>query len=260
MLSPEEKKDILKAFSDTYGKIESIKEGFLKLKDDIHNLGQHVRWIEQNFDFPNIEGRKETHVSIADGAFLTILTSCVEAYPSIYMGRPSNIANEGEALGHLYGSITEGKGHIHYHVKSVSVMHNYSEQTNTSCRESSVHYEKIRYVTEKLKGVRLLGCFHSHPHPLEEFTHDCSEFSDNDQEVVRETLNEYDIPPLELIFSLSYLHNAKFKSPKVKSSSITNFCNRYKYILRTFVYSFNTDSLHDVNRLNCKLAEKPINY
>lgn len=251
MLTPHEKKEVLK-------QLQKVQEDFKEAQDELKN---HINWILNNYDFSNIDKCKEIHVTVDDSAFLTMLTSSVQTYPSNYMDDLENNLLEGEVAGHLYGDVDDDDTAIHYHVHAVSVMHNYEEQTDESCAYSEAHYQKIRYVTDAFKSIRCIGRFHSHPYNYKEFESDeCSLFSPTDQESVRDSLNEYDVPPLEMILALSYLTKKKYKSSKTKESMIVNFCQRYKYVLRSFVYSFSTGRLEDVNQIRCSIAEKPINY
>lgn len=252
MITPKDKKAVLRAAQELYRKFKQIER---KHKE----LTEYINWIQENYEYPNIEHNKEVHVHVDDSAFLTMLTSSVESYPSNYMGADANERQEGEVVGHLYGDVEESEDYILYHIRAASVMHNYIEQTDAGCEYSDLHYQKIRYVTDAFRGIRLIGRFHSHPYLYRDFTIEGSHFSETDQDAVRGSLGEYTVPPLEVIFALSYLTKEKYKSPKNKGPMIINYCKNYKYILRCFAHSFNTGGLENVDQIRCKLAETTIN-
>lgn len=232
------------------------REEILQLLQQMREELRQLRESMQD-ELPARPTGKKVHVNMSDGAFLTILTSSVESYPSTHMGVGALRPGEGEVMGFLYGHTQEDEDTFTYHVVGASVMQSYIERDEASCSVSPALINKVRSITDAIPGLRCLGRFHSHPYVYSDFeTEFCSHWSDTDLENTMASIEEYDVPPLEVIFALSYLNTAKRKAPVLKPSRIVNYCKRFKFVLRAFAVDAEYESLEDVDSLTCGLAKK----
>lgn len=235
---------------------EDQREELLELLQSVQEELQRMR-SELHAVLPSRPKGKQVKVDISDGAFLSILTSSVEAYPSSYMGNGNLRTDEGEVMGFLYGHVEEDETSCTYHVIGTSVVHSYLSQGESFCSVSVEVINKVRNIAGAIPGIECIGRFHSHPYPYSEFkTGLCSRWSGTDFEDTMASITEYSAPPLELIFALSYLNKAKKKAPVFKPSWIVSYCKRFKFVLRAFAVNAEYMSLDDVDALHCALAKR----
>lgn len=175
-------------------------------------------------------------VNIEDKAFMAILLSAVEAFPSRYSGgrRPNGSSPEGEVHGMLFGQrIIKGDDTTVYNVTLAVPNQIVLERTGDGVSVSSVHIDRIREVTELFPAYSLLGFFHSHPYPKDEFHKvNCVEPSDTDMENAVEVSDEENDDMLDLIVGITRLERRSTVVPDFPQiHMIHSCCGNYKYTL-----------------------------
>jgi len=175
-------------------------------------------------------------VNIEDKAFMAILLSAVEAFPSRYSGgrRPNGSTPEGEVHGLLFGQrIMRDAETTVYNVTLAVPNQIVLERTGDGVSVSTVHIDRIREVTELFPIYSLLGFFHSHPWPKDKFHKvNCVEPSDTDKEnAVGVAEAEFD-DMLDLIIGITRLERRSTVVPDFpKANMIHACCGNYKYTL-----------------------------
>lgn len=175
-------------------------------------------------------------VNIEDKAFMAILLSAVEAFPSRYSGgrRPNGSTPEGEVHGLLFGQrIMRDAETTVYNVTLAVSNQIVLERTGDGVSVSTVHIDRIREVTELFPTYSLLGFFHSHPWPKDEFHKvNCVEPSDTDMENAVDVAEAEFDDMLDLIIGITRLERRSTVVPEcARPNLIHACCGNYKYTL-----------------------------
>lgn len=199
---------------------------------------------------------KPTRVHVHDGAFLSMLTSSVEVYPTQYLGGEKSQFQEGEVCGNLFGTVQEDENAITYDVLGTSVVQSYVIREEGCCQPSAVHRDRMREIAGGIPGIMCIGRFHSHPYESRDFrTLYYSHWSPGDYRSTLGQLDCYDVPPLEIICALASLNSRKRRAASVKPSYIVSYCNNFKFVLRAFAFECSSYMMRDVSEIRCPLAE-----
>ncbi len=233
-----------------------LQEQLIELRTYIDNLKVKATDSVHRMRHLNPAG-KPIRVHVHDGAFLSMLTSSVEVYPTQYLGGEAGRFQEGEVCGNLFGTVEEDDVAITYNVIGTSVVQSYEIRDEGCCLPSSVHTQRIREIAGGIPGIMCIGRFHSHPYESRDFrTLYYSHWSPSDYRSTLGQLQDYDAPPLEIICALASLHSRKRRNASVKQSLIAAYCNNYKFVLRAFAFDCSSYMLTDVSHIRCPLAEK----
>lgn len=175
-------------------------------------------------------------VNIEDKAFMAILLSAVEAFPSKYSGgrRPNGSTPGGEVHGLLFGQrIMRDAETTVYNVTLAVSNQIVLERTGDGVSVSTVHIDRIREVTELFPTYSLLGFFHSHPWPKDEFHKvNCVEPSETDMENAVDVADAEGDDMLDLIIGITRLERKSTVIPDpLTPNKIHACCGNYKYTL-----------------------------
>ncbi|HNY65457.1 MAG TPA: hypothetical protein PKM41_08445 [Deltaproteobacteria bacterium] len=204
-----------------------------------------------------------TIVHITETAFLSILVSAIEAFPSKYEGRkkPRKSFPEGEVYGLLFGQSICKKSNDVYHASIAIPMQILSDRTPALVHPSSRHFERIRTVIQAYPMYQFLGTFHSHPYRKDEYRGiDSSDCTPVDEESAISAASSLGYEILEVIIGLTCLDKAMKKEPDSRWSCIQNYCGRYKYSLAAYATSTAEQRLREVDNLICPFAAGIGNY
>lgn len=174
-------------------------------------------------------------VHIEDKAFMGILLAAVEAFPSKFQGKhkPGGASQEGEVHGLLFGQRIVKDGSTVHNVTLAISNQIVLKRTGDSVNPSPVHIERIREVTELFPTYSLLGFYHSHPYPRQEFHKTgCVEPSEDDVVSAAGLAGDEGEGLLDLIIGLTRLEKRSSIVPGFpKPHMIHACCGNYKYTL-----------------------------
>lgn len=204
-------------------------------------------------------------VHIAETAFISILVSAVEAFPSKYEGsrKPKNSFPEGEVYGLLFGQRINKNSNNVYHVSIATPMQTLLEKTDSKVHPSVKHFERIKTVIEAYPMYQFLGTFHSHPFPSNKYkSKNSADFSDNDKESAIDEAELLKSEVIEVIIGITYLQRKRKESPTNYHNShcIENYCGNYKYTIAAYMTDYNEKKLKNVDNLICPFALSIGNY
>lgn len=204
-----------------------------------------------------------TVVHISETAFLSILVSAIEAFPSKYEGRkkPRNSFPEGEVYGLLFGHRISKNNDTVFHASIATPMQILSDRTPAMVNPSSRHLERIKAVVQAYPMYQYLGTFHSHPWRKDEYkgiaSSDCSV---QDEHTALHDAKLLGDEIIEVIIGLTCLDKSMRREPDNRWSCIQNYCGNYKYSLAAYVTSMDEKKLSGVDNLICPFASGLGNY
>ena len=201
-------------------------------------------------------------VYIGEAAFISILVSAIESFPSNYQyGRkPPGTTPEGEVFGLLFGQKISRGGSTVFNVTVAAVLQMMREKNPNGFWALEQHTELVETIVQAYPWLQFLGSFHSHSWPKEDFAPCSAEFSDSDREGACAMANEYGDEILETIIALTYLDKKASKESVRDWPSSTNYCGNYKYVLTSYVTNRNAGELKGVDNLICPVAAAVGNY
>ncbi|ACD93751.1 MPN domain-containing protein [Trichlorobacter lovleyi] len=202
-----------------------------------------------------------TTVIIEEKAFLGVLLAAVEAFPGRFYGerKPKGATAEGEVHGLLFGQrIQRNDGDVVFNVTLTVPNQIVLERTHDGISVAAKHINKIREAIELFPAYSLLGFFHSHPYPADEFKK-CSsvEPSETDRDSAISSAEQEEEEMLDLIFSITRLKRPTWILPQFpKPYLIHASCGVYKYTLACYsaVTSEHEESYGAVDNLICTTA------
>jgi hypothetical protein len=203
----------------------------------------------------------DTAVIIEEKAFMGILLAAVEAFPSKFYGerKPKGATAEGEVHGLLFGQrILQRDGTVVLNVTLAVPNQMVLERTHDEVSVAQKHIDRIREIAELFPAYSLLGFFHSHPYPADEFKK-CSsvEPSETDKSNAISSAEQEEEEMLDLIFSITRLQRRSWTQPQFpKPHMIHASCGVYKYTLACYsaVTSEAEESYGAVGNLFCTTA------
>ncbi len=203
-----------------------------------------------------------THIS--DEAFLGILISAIEAFPSKYQNsrKPKDASPEGEVYGVLFGYRTAKGDQAVYNVSLAVPMQILSVRKVDRVVVSDKHLERVKGLLEAFPNLQFLGTFHSHPFPKLRFDDRASvQFSLQDEESALNDARQAEENIVEVIIGLTFLSRREELPPSyLKPHVLRNYCGNYKYSLGAYVTVGNADALRPVDNLLCPMALGIGNY
>jgi len=201
---------------------------------------------------------KKNIVCISENAFMSILISAIESYPSRFMGerKPNNSTAEGEVFGLLFGQKSEKPDSTIYNVALAIPTQILMLKNHFTVEPSIKHLEKVREIIETFPMYQYLGSYHSHPFHREEFFEGASVIaSDADVSYALWDSSCIEAEAIMAIIGLTYLTKKLTNvSPKSEWYYIQNYCGKYKYNLGAHVTERENNSLKVVDNLLCPFA------
>jgi hypothetical protein len=204
-----------------------------------------------------------TIVHIAETAYLSILVSAIEAFPSKYEGKkkPRDSFQEGEVYGLLFGQRITKNSNIVYHATIATPMQILSDRTPGTASPSARHLERIKSVIQAYPMYQFLGTFHSHPYRKDEYKGvESSDFSPGDERTAIQDASSLGTEIIEVIIGLTYLVKSVNKEPESRWPCIQNYCGNYKYSLTAYYTNTDDKKLSIVDNLICPFAAGIGNY
>lgn len=205
----------------------------------------------------------DTVIYIADTAFISMLVSAVESFPSKYEGRRKarNSYAEGEVFGLLFGQKTVRGEQQVYNISIATPMQVLMDKKDHCVSPSERHFDKIKSIIEPFPMYQYLGTFHSHPFKKDEYKGPASarcsgpdrDLALNDAEFIGEDL-------IEMILALTYLTRTMNTGPELNWNYVQNYCGNYKYTLAGYVTNRSENAVKEVNNLICPFASSISNY
>ncbi len=198
-----------------------------------------------------------TVVHIAETAFLSILVSAIEAFPSKFEGKkkPKKSFPEGEVYGLLFGQRISKNNSKVFHTIIATPMQIISGRTPAMVFPSAKHSERIKSVIQAYPMYQFLGTFHSHPWRKDEYKGmGASRFSPFDEQSAIEDASTLHDEIIEVIIGLTCLGKSMKKQPDRHSACIQSYCGNYKYSLAAFVTDTSSEKLSKVDNLICPFA------
>lgn len=203
-----------------------------------------------------------TIVIIEEKAFMCILLAAVEAFPSKFYGerKPKKSTAEGEVHGLLFGQrLLRRDGAVVLNVTLALPNQMVLERTHDEVSVAQKHIDKIREIAELFPAYSLLGFFHSHPYPADEYKkYSSAEPSETDKSSAINSAEQEEEEMLDLIFSITRLQRRSWIQPQFpKPHMIHACCGDYKYTLACYsaiVTSEGKESYGAVDNLICTTA------
>ncbi len=206
----------------------------------------------------------ESLVYLSDAAFLSILASSIESYPSKYGGKREVGSPffklrfrfpEGEVFGLLFGQRVLKNNLIVHTVQFTIPMHVLEIKTPTSVEPSSRHYERIREVLEAYPMIQYLGTYHSHPYHKSDYKRKTSaSLSEDDINSALDEAKELREDILEMVIGLTRLDKTIRIDPKIGPFFLESYCGTYKYTLSAYSTRIEENTVKPVTHLICPLA------
>lgn len=206
----------------------------------------------------------ESLVYLSDSAFLSILASSIESYPSKYGGGRKEGSPffefrfrfpEGEVFGLLFGQRILKNNLIVHTVQFTIPMHVLEVKNPTSVGPSYRHLDRIRDVLEAYPMIQYLGAFHSHPFPKSDYKGKSSaSLSEEDIKSALDEARGLNEDSLEMVIGLTRLDKTIRIAPKIGSSSVESYCGNYKYTLSAYSTQIAENTVNPVTHLICPLA------
>lgn len=200
-------------------------------------------------------------VIIEEKAFMGILLAAVEAFPSRFYGerKPKGATAEGEVHGLLFGQrIQRNDGDIVFNVALAVPNQMVLERKHDEISVATKHINRIREAIEVFPAYSLLGYFHSHPYPADEYKKFSSaEPSETDKSSAINSAEQEGEEMLDLIFSITRLQRRSWTLPQFpKPHMIHARCGVYKYTIACYsaVTSESEESYGAVGNLICTTA------
>jgi hypothetical protein len=153
------------------------------------------------------------------------------------------LSPEGESFGLLFGQRLHRpmKNQYIYNV-TLAVPMQTAMRTKDSVNVSTLHFDRIRDVTESFPNLEFLGTFHSHPCPSKAYDRDeTSIFSPEDEDSACQIAQEYGDEILEVILGITALKRHSSRDAITAEETIQSHCGRFKYSLSAYV----TDNVVD---------------
>jgi hypothetical protein len=197
-------------------------------------------------------------VHISESAFLSILFSTIESYPSKFQGgrKPKGTFPEGEVYGLLFGQKMDKNNNAIYNINIAIPMQILEIKSSNEITPSIKHFDRIKSVVETYPMFQFLGTFHSHPEKLNDFREKTSAiYSEVDEKSAIEDSIIYKQELLEIIIAVTYLKKVlKTKKPKYCENMIINYLKNYKYIIAAYVTNSKENEFNCVDNLICPMA------
>lgn len=215
----------------------------------------------------------KTIVHLDDKAFMTILLSSVEAFPTKYrLGRsrsPNGEPKEGESFGLLFGQRVK-KGTVEIRNVTLAVPSQIIYKRSSDGVSASIkHIDRIRELAEMFPVYQFLGTYHSHPwrssalnwkkesiFDKEVFCKNtAADFSiqDSKTSLAAATIMNEDV--LGMILGITCLKNRSTTNPEfIGNHMIYNCCGRYKYSLACYTTDLENYQFAPVGNLVCPTA------
>ncbi|MBM4270870.1 MAG: hypothetical protein FJ139_01730 [Deltaproteobacteria bacterium] len=197
-------------------------------------------------------------------AFISILISAIESFPSKYKGsrKPKGTTSEGECYGLLFGQRINKNSNKAFNVTIAIPMQIIESRTHDQVTPSIKHFDRIKSVLESYPMFQFLGTFHSHPYPKNKFTGIKSiDASKTDKKSALEDAEELGGELVEIIISMTHLKSRSTRSePDVRWPITQNYCGNYKYAIAAYCTNTPDQELELVDNLICPLAAGVGNY
>lgn len=209
------------------------------------------------------EDYMSVRVHIAETAFISILVTAIESFPSKYVGKRklSKSLPEGEVYGLLFGQRINKKDDVIYHATIAIPMQMLLEKKEDQVSPSVRHLERIKSVIEAYPMYQFLGTFHSHPSQKQDYYGvKSSVFSDTDEERALDDAAALGEEIIEVIIGVTSLNKKVKKEPDIRWSSIQNYCGNFKYSLSAYITDADEKRLREVDNLICPFAAGVGNY
>ncbi len=201
---------------------------------------------------------KNNIVCISENAFMSILISAIESYPSRFRGerKPINSTEEGEVFGLLFGQRSAKNNSVIYNVALAIPSQILMYKNHCSVGPSQRHIEKIRDIIEAYPMYQYLGSYHSHPFPRQEFKEGAAvHFSDQDEQSALADSKSIDTDLIEVIIGLTHLTRKLTNvGPTPDWHYIQNYCGNYKYNLGAHVTDRENNCLRKIDNFLCPFA------
>ncbi len=203
-----------------------------------------------------------THIN--DEAFLGILISAIEAFPSKYQKsrKPKDASPEGEVYGVLFGYRTTKGEQAVYNVSLAVPMQILSVRKVDRVVVSDKHLERVKGLLEAFPNLQFLGTFHSHPFPKLRFDDRASvQFSEQDKDSALSDAKQAGEDIVEVIIGLTFLSRREELPPSyLKPHVVRNYCGNYKYSIPAYVTESGSEAMVPVDNLLCPMALGIGNY
>jgi hypothetical protein len=203
-------------------------------------------------------------VHLAETAFISILVSGIEAFPSKFKGskKPKIFSREGEVYGLLFGQRIEKNNDKVFNATIAIPMQMLESRSPDGVTPSIRHVERIKSVLESYPMFQFLGTFHSHPCSREDFSGTKSiDASKEDEESALDDAKELGEEIIEIIISITYLKSAPTsKAPDIRWSITQNYCGNYRYSIAAYCTNTPDQELELVDNFICPLAAGVGNY
>lgn len=202
-------------------------------------------------------------VHIAETAFISILVTAIESFPSKYVGKRklSKSLPEGEVYGLLFGQRISKRDDVIYHATIAIPMQMLLEKKVDQVSPSVRHLERIKSVMEAYPMYQFLGTFHSHPSHKQDYSGiKSSNFSDTDEERALDDATMLGEEVIEVIIGVTSLNKKVRKEPDIRWSSVQSYCGNFKYSLSAYITNVDEKRLREVDNLICPFAAGVGNY
>ena len=185
-------------------------------------------------------------VHIHNHALQGMLISCIETFPTSYIPKEREIRkrknkddkHDGETIGLLFGQrILRDNDIMVYNVTLAVTMQSREKHSNNSVSWSDVRFERIKQITESFPDLEFLGCFHSHPYAMENFSRFATEPSDEDELSAAMSALDHGTDVIEVILGLTAMTNFSYRDAKRSAHSIDSYCGKFKYRLSAYITS-----------------------
>lgn len=212
-------------------------------------------------------------VHLEDKAFMTILLSSVEAFPTKYRLAMKNsqkgALKEGEVCGLLFGQRLI-KGSIE--IKNVTLAmpsQIINKRSPDGVSASIEHIDRIKELANMFPMYQFLGSYHSHPWRNSKFNWQKKEVfladvfdkrastipSTTDDRSSTEAAQNMKEDLLEIIIGITWQQTPSITSPEfLENNLIYNCCGNYKYSLGCYYTDLETKKLVPVDNLVCPTA------
>jgi len=193
-------------------------------------------------------------VYISNEAFLTLLFSSIEPFPSKYeyKRKPRNSPEEGEAFGLLFGSKVCRENANIYNVSFVETIQ-MVRRTQDWVQWSKKHCNRVKELLEALPMFEYLGTFHSHPWRKTEYKPSLAALpSKEDVDSTKSDSIENQKEVLDIILAITALTKKPKRDSKRHDSWVEGYVGKYKYKLNAYIGD--GSGVLPVDRLICPMA------
>ncbi|MBF0103075.1 MAG: hypothetical protein HQK77_19425 [Desulfobacterales bacterium] len=197
-------------------------------------------------------------VCIDNTAFLSILISSIESYPSKFEGKkkPAGVSPEGETIGLLFGQRIEEEDHTTYNVTLATPIQILKNKNSEGVDPSEKHINKIIDTVCSFPMYQFLGQYHSHPYPKKDFKENsATDPSEDDVDGIVQVATRFDKNIIEVIMGLTFFGKEYNYTPTyLDNHLIRNYCKGYKYVLGAYISNIEIQKVESVDNLICPIC------